>query len=160
MTKEIIIGLTLPFLGTALGAACALFMKGQLGHRLQRGLMAFAAGVMVAASIWSLLLPALDHAQRLGVWSFVPATGGFWIGILFLLYGYFRAVNKPVMSVVLTVISLGTRVLLAYTLSSVETIGVIGIWVAIPIGWFLADAAGLLHLRSALAYHGRKNMQE
>ena len=82
------------------------------------------------------------------------------IGILFLLYGYFRAVNKPVMSVVLTVISLGTRVLLAYTLSSVETIGVIGIWVAIPIGWFLADAAGLLHLRSALAYHGRKNMQE
>ena len=85
MTKEIIIGLTLPFLGTALGAACALFMKGQLGHRLQRGLMAFAAGVMVAASIWSLLLPALDHAQELGVWSFVPATGGFWIGILFLL---------------------------------------------------------------------------
>ena len=73
------------------------------------------------------------------------------IGILFLLYGYFRAVNKPVMSVVLTVISLGTRVLLAYTLSSVETIGVIGIWVAIPIGWFLADAAGLLPLRSALA---------
>ncbi|MDD7642893.1 MAG: MATE family efflux transporter [bacterium] len=80
------------------------------------------------------------------------------IGILFLLYGYFRAVNKPVMSVILTVISLGTRVLLAYTLSSVETIGVIGIWVAIPIGWFLADAAGLLHLRSALAYYSRENM--
>ena len=72
------------------------------------------------------------------------------IGILFLLYGYFRAVNKPMMSVVLTVISLGTRVLLADTLSLVEAIGVVGIWVAIPIGWFLADAVGILHLRKDL----------
>ena len=82
------------------------------------------------------------------------------IGILFLLYGYFRAVNKPVMSVILTVISLGTRVLLAYTLSSVESIGVIGIWVAIPIGWFLADAVGLMNLHPARAYHSMEKMQE
>ena len=82
------------------------------------------------------------------------------IGILFLLYGYFRAVNKPMMSVVLTVISLGTRVLLAYTLSSVKAIGVVGIWVAIPIGWFLADAVGLMNLHLTPAYHNREKMQE
>lgn len=67
------------------------------------------------------------------------------IGILFMLYGYYRAVNKPVMSVVLTVISLGTRVLLANVLSPIPEIGVFGIWIAIPIGWFLADAAGAVY---------------
>lgn len=69
------------------------------------------------------------------------------IGILFLLYGYFRAVGRPGMSVVLTVISLGTRVALAYTLSAVPQIGVVGIWVSVPIGWALADLAGVLCLR-------------
>ena len=66
------------------------------------------------------------------------------IGILFLLYGYFRAVNRPAVSVVLTICSLGTRVLLAYTLSALPALGVHGIWIAIPIGWFLADATGIL----------------
>ena len=66
------------------------------------------------------------------------------IGILFLLYGYFRAVNRPAVSVVLTICSLGTRVLLAYTLSALPALGVNGIWIAIPIGWFLADATGSL----------------
>lgn len=65
------------------------------------------------------------------------------IGILFLLYGYYRAINQPKMSLVLTVISLGTRVVLAYGLSRVQWIGVFGIWVAIPIGWALADAYGI-----------------
>ena len=65
------------------------------------------------------------------------------IGWLFLLYGLYRAVGRPGMSVVLTVISLGTRVALAYTLSAVPAIGVVGIWWSVPIGWFLADAAGL-----------------
>ena len=65
------------------------------------------------------------------------------IGILFMLYGYYRAVNKPLMSVILTILSLGTRVLLAYILSPVSTFGVMGIWVAIPIGWFLASIAGI-----------------
>lgn len=64
------------------------------------------------------------------------------IGILFMLYGYYRAVNKPLMSVILTVFSLGTRVLLAYTLSPLPAFGVMGIWIAIPIGWFIADAVG------------------
>ena len=66
------------------------------------------------------------------------------IGILFLLYGYFRAVNRPAVSVVLTICSLGTRVLLAYTLSALPALGVNGIWIAIPIGWFLAAATGIL----------------
>ena len=73
------------------------------------------------------------------------------IGILFMLYGYYRAVNKPMMSVVLTVISLGTRVLLAYFLSRISYIGVVGIWIAIPIGWALADITGVTY------YLKRKN---
>ena len=69
------------------------------------------------------------------------------IGILFLLYGFYRAVNKPAMSVVLTVISLGTRVALAYALSAIPAIGVTGIWAAVPIGWVLADVTGILYYR-------------
>ena len=64
------------------------------------------------------------------------------IGILFMLYGYYRAVNRPNMSVVLTVISLGIRVALAYALSAIPAVGVVGIWWSVPIGWFLADAVG------------------
>ncbi|MGI6071140.1 MAG: MATE family efflux transporter [Blautia sp.] len=69
------------------------------------------------------------------------------IGCLFLLYGLYRALGQPAMSVVLTVISLGTRVLLAYALSAIPAIGVTGIWWSVPIGWFLADAVGLLYYR-------------
>ena len=78
--------------------------------------------------------------------QYLRIEGAFYIGIgiLFMLYGYYRAVNKPMMSVVLTVISLGTRVLLAYVLSAVPAIGVVGIWAAIPIGWFLADVVGIV----------------
>lgn len=65
------------------------------------------------------------------------------IGLLFMLYGYYRAVNKPVMSVVLTVFSLGTRVLLANLLSGIPEVGIFGIWISIPIGWFLADVVGV-----------------
>ena len=67
------------------------------------------------------------------------------IGILFLLYGYYRAINRPAMSVVLTVISLGTRVVLAYVLSAIPSIGVTGIWVSTPIGWVLADLVGIIY---------------
>lgn len=67
------------------------------------------------------------------------------IGVLFLLYGYYRAVNRPAMSVVLTIVSLGTRVLLAYLLSAIPTIGVVGIWVSVPIGWLLADIIGMVY---------------
>ena len=74
----------------------------------------------------------------------IEASFYFGIGLLFLFYGYFRAVNKPGVSVVLTVVSLGMRVLLAYALSSIEAVGVTGIWMSVPIGWFLADAAGVV----------------
>lgn len=73
----------------------------------------------------------------------IEAAFYFGIGLLFMLYGYYRAVGKPGMSVVLTVCSLGTRVVLAYVLSGIASIGVTGIWVAIPIGWFLADIVGI-----------------
>lgn len=75
----------------------------------------------------------------------IEATFYFGIGLLFLFYGFYRAVNKPGISVILTVISLGTRVALAYLLSAIPTIGVTGIWVSVPIGWILADIAGVLY---------------
>ena len=76
---EVFLGILIPFLGTTLGAACVFFMKKSLGDLVQRSLAGFAAGVMVAASIWSLLI---DHMGRL---SFLPALAGFWAGVLFLL---------------------------------------------------------------------------
>lgn len=82
---EVLKGIMIPFLGTALGAACVFFMKKAMHHKLQRALTGFAAGVMVAASIWSLLIPALEQAESMGKFSFIPAVIGFWIGILFLL---------------------------------------------------------------------------
>lgn len=77
----------------------------------------------------------------------IEASFYFGIGLLFLFYGYFRAMNKPGISVILTVISLGMRVLLAYILSSIEAIGVTGIWMSVPIGWILADTVGVYFYR-------------
>ena len=82
---EALYGILIPFLGTALGAACVFFMKGSLSERVQRALTGFASGVMVAASMWSLLIPAIEQSAQMGAWSFVPAMAGFWVGILFLL---------------------------------------------------------------------------
>ena len=78
-------GILIPFLGTTLGAACVFFMKKSLGDLIQRSLAGFAAGVMVAASIWSLLIPAIEQSENMGKLSFLPAFLGFWIGVLFLL---------------------------------------------------------------------------
>lgn len=85
MNREILLGIFIPFLGTSLGAACVFFMKKNLKMSIQRALTGFAGGVMVAASVWSLLIPALEQSNTMGVWSFVPATVGFWVGIVFLL---------------------------------------------------------------------------
>ena len=82
---EVFYGVLIPFLGTSLGAACVFFFKDALGDHMQCSLTGFAAGVMVAASVWSLLIPALEQSADLGRWAFVPAAAGFWIGILFLL---------------------------------------------------------------------------
>ena len=78
-------GILIPFVGTTLGAACVFFMRKTLSKLLQRALAGFAAGIMVAASIWSLLIPAIKQSENMGTLSFVPAVVGFWIGILFLL---------------------------------------------------------------------------
>jgi ZIP family zinc transporter len=78
-------GILIPFIGTALGSACVLFMKKELGRTVQRALTGFAGGVMVAASIWSLLIPAMNQSAGKGRWAFLPAFIGFWLGILFLL---------------------------------------------------------------------------
>ena len=85
MLIEIIKGLSVPFIGTTLGAFCVFFLKNELGKGMQKALTGFAAGVMIAASIWSLLLPAIEQGASLGVWRFIPAAIGFWIGILFLM---------------------------------------------------------------------------
>lgn len=78
-------GIMIPFLGTALGSACVLFMKKDLKLSVQRALTGFAGGVMVAASVWSLIIPALDQTSHLGTWSFLPVAIGFMLGIFFLL---------------------------------------------------------------------------
>ena len=82
---ETFLGIMIPFLGTTLGAACVFFMKRSLGDLVQRSLAGFAAGVMVAASIWSLLIPAIEQSEDMGKLSFLPVFIGFWVGVLFLL---------------------------------------------------------------------------
>ena len=82
---EVLFGILIPFIGTALGSACVFFMKRSLGDLVQRALAGFAAGVMVAASIWSLLIPAIEQSEGMGKLSFLPAFIGFWVGVLFLL---------------------------------------------------------------------------
>jgi putative MATE family efflux protein len=101
-----------------------------------------------AKTLMQIFVSGSDEVVRTGV-QYLRIEGMFYIGIglLFMLYGYYRAVGRPGVSVVLTVISLGTRVLLASTLSAVSWIGIAGIWGSIPIGWFLADFAGILLLK-------------
>ena len=82
---ETFLGILIPFLGTTLGSACVFFMKKSLSDLVRRSLAGFAAGVMVAASIWSLLIPAIEQSENMGKLSFLPAFIGFWVGVLFLL---------------------------------------------------------------------------
>lgn len=81
----VILGIWLPFVGTALGAACVLFIKNDLKESVRKSLSGFAAGVMVAASIWSLILPAFEQNKAMGKAAVMPVVVGFWLGILFLL---------------------------------------------------------------------------
>ena len=82
---QIFLGILIPFLGTTMGAACVFFMKKSMKELLRRSLAGFAAGVMVAASVWSLLIPAIEQSESMGKLSFFPAFIGFWGGVLFLL---------------------------------------------------------------------------
>ncbi len=82
---EVFFGILIPFLGTTLGSMCVLFMRKTLSDTVRRTLAGFAAGVMVAASIWSLLIPAIEQSENMGELSFLPGFIGFWGGVLFLL---------------------------------------------------------------------------
>ena len=87
MSKDLVIGLLIPFIGTSLGSAMVYLMKNELSGKIQKSLSGFAAGVMVAASIWSLLIPAMDMVdQKLGKMAWIPAVVGFAVGIIFLLF--------------------------------------------------------------------------
>ncbi len=85
-TYQTMQGLLIPFIGTAAGSACVFFMKKQMNRTVERTLQGFAAGVMTAASIWSLIVPAIERSSHMGRLSFLPAVIGFWAGILFLLF--------------------------------------------------------------------------
>ena len=86
MNINVFYGILIPFIGTSAGAACVFFMKRNLNEQVQRALTGFAAGVMVAASVWSLLIPSIEQSADMGKsFSFYPrAAVGFWIGVLFL----------------------------------------------------------------------------
>lgn len=112
--------------------------------------LAVSAVVVLCARPLLLIFIQPEETEILALGEgYLRVVGAFYIGIgcLFLLYGLYRAIDRPGMSLVLTVISLGTRVLLAYVLSAAPEIGVLGIWWAIPIGWFLADTTGILYYR-------------
>lgn len=143
------------------GNAFSIFLAQNYGaqekDRLKQGMRgAFAAAAVFsvavscvvyafAAPLMRIFIDADETAVIAEGVRYLHIEGAFYLGIgwLFLLYGLYRAVGRPGMSVVLTVISLGTRVVLAYALSALPAIGVVGIWWSVPIGWFLADAAGL-----------------
>ena len=128
-------------------------------ERIKKGIRSAAGCVVLFSLIVSVLVVAFseqlllffikpEETEVLAVgMSYLRTVGIFYfgIGVLFMLYGLYRAINRPGMSLVLTVISLGTRVVLAYLLSPFPAIGVDGIWWAIPIGWFLADSVGIIY---------------
>lgn len=146
------------------GNAFSLFISQNYGagqkERIKEGtkkalqvslLFCFAVSVLVWLLARYLMMIFIDSSEAeiidIGI-KYLRIEGAFYcgIGILFLLYGYYRGMNRPEISLLLTVISLGTRVLLAYILAPVEAVGIRGIWWAIPIGWFLADGAGFLYM--------------
>ena len=83
--RSVLLGLLIPFVGTTLGAAMVFFLKREMNARLEKSLLGFAAGVMVAASVWSLIIPGIEMAEEVGTPGWLPAAGGFLAGILFLL---------------------------------------------------------------------------
>lgn len=145
--------------GNAFSTFIAQNYGAEEGERIREGLkgailasMAFC--ILVSALVWIFARPLMtmfvEAKETKTIWEgvrYLRIEGAFYCGIgcLFLLYGLYRALGKPGMSVVLTVISLGTRVALAYVLSEIPAIGVTGIWWSVPIGWFLADAAGIFY---------------
>lgn len=85
MNTNVVIGVLIPFIGTMLGSACVFFLKDEIKPGVQKALLGFASGVMIAASVWSLLIPAMDMSEGMGKFAFVPAAAGLLLGIAFLL---------------------------------------------------------------------------
>ena len=153
--------------------AFSLFISQNYGagekERVQKGIreairisLLFCAAVSVlvfvfAGELMRLFISAADREIIAVGMGYLRVEGACYcgIGVLMLLYGYYRGINRPEMSLVLTIISLGTRVLLAYVLAPIPQIGVWGIWAAIPIGWSLADVTGVLYLRRSDRKGGR-----
>ena len=143
------------------GNAFSIFIAQNYGARQNERIRQGIRGAVLASAGFSLLVSVLVFGfARPLMGLFVDAgetaviaegvrylriEGAFYplIGMLFLLYGLYRALGRPGMSVVLTVASLGTRVALAYALSAIPALGVVGIWWSVPIGWLLADALGV-----------------
>lgn len=121
------------------GIHVAVFTSLTFGFLISCCVVVFAKPLMI------LFIDANETAVITEGVRYLHIEGAFYfmIGGLFLLYGLYRAIEKPGMSVVLTIVSLGTRVFLAYTLSAIPSLGVVGIWWSVPIGWFLADALGV-----------------
>ena len=118
--------------------------------------MAITLIVFIFAKQLMMIFIAPEEVEIINIGiQYLRIEGSFYvgIGILFLLYGYYRAIRMPEMSVVLTVLSLGIRVALSYWLSAIPGIGVSGIWWSIPIGWFIADFVGILYYRIKIHKH-------
>ena len=145
--------------GNAFSTFIAQNYGAQKPERIRKGIFTAAGSVALFCMVVSALVCTLAHPLMglfveageeemiaIGV-GYLRIEGAFYLGIgcLFLLYGFYRAVALPGMSVVLTVLSLGTRVVLAYTLSAIPAIGVLGIWWSVPIGWLLADGVGIIY---------------
>ena len=149
MITSTILGLLIPFIGTSLGAACVLFMKNELSVKTTKMLSGFAAGVMIAASVWSLLIPALEQSKSLGKMQFVPAVTGFMLGMFFLLIldtitphmHLDNSVEGPKSN-----FSRQTMMVLAVTLHNIPE----GMAVGVVFAGFLAEKSGIT-LAAALA---------
>lgn len=141
MTLEVLRGIMIPFLGTSLGAACVIFLRGSLNIKVQKGLTGFAAGVMVAASIWSLIIPAIEQSEHMGKLSFLPALIGFWCGILFLLILDHVIphlhMNSEIAEGPKTQLKKTTMLVLAVTLHNIPEGMAVGVIFA---GWIIGDS--------------------
>lgn len=156
MLTQIIYGILIPFIGTAAGAACVFFMRQQPHYLVQRSLTGFAAGVMTAASVWSLLVPAMEQTADMGRLSFLPAAGGFTLGILFLLM-LDRVIphmhmNSDTPEGSRSSLSKNTMLLLAVTLHNIpEGMAVGVVYVGLSSGGANISAAGALALSLGIA---------
>ena len=156
MLTQIIYGILIPFIGTAAGAACVFFMRQQPHYLVQRSLTGFAAGVMTAASVWSLLVPAMEQTADMGRLSFLPAAGGFTLGILFLLL-LDRVIphmhmNSDTPEGSRSSLSKNTMLLLAVTLHNIpEGMAVGVVYAGLASGGANISAAGALALSLGIA---------